>query len=109
MIGRIWHGWTRIENADVYEGLLKSQIFPGIIAKNIPGFLRIELFRRPHEAEVEFVTIMWFTSAEAIKDFAGPHWEEAVVPPAARAVLSRFDERAQHYEVREVQIAHSVA
>jgi hypothetical protein len=27
------------------------------------------------------------------------------VPPAARAVLSRFDARSQHYEVREERAA----
>ena len=44
---------------------------------------------------------MWFQSWEAVKAFAGEDWERSVVPPAARAVLARFDEGAQHYEVRE--------
>jgi hypothetical protein len=50
---------------------------------------------------VEFVTIMWFESLQAVKQFAGEDYEQAVVPPKARAVLSRFDQRSQHYEVRE--------
>jgi hypothetical protein len=37
MIGRIWHGWTKLENADRYERLLKEEIFSGIAAKKIPG------------------------------------------------------------------------
>jgi hypothetical protein len=37
MIGRIWHGWTKPENADRYERLLKEEIFSGIAAKKIPG------------------------------------------------------------------------
>lgn len=101
MISRVWHGWTTPENADAYEGLLKRQIFPGIMAKNVTGFLRIELFRRAIGDEVEFITVMWFASWDAVKAFAGEDWEGAVVPPAARAVLSRFDDRSQHYEVRE--------
>ena len=105
MIGRIWHGWTTPQNADAYEALLKMQIFPGIMAKRVPGFLRIELLRRPAGDEVEFVTVMWFSSMEAVKDFAGAQWEVAVVPAAARAVLRRFDERSQHYEVRETRAA----
>lgn len=28
-------------------------------------------------------------------------YEAAVVPPKARALLSHFDQRSQHYEVRE--------
>ena len=48
----------------------------------------------------EFMTLMWFTDHEAIVRFAGPDWETAVVPASARAVLSRFDEKAAHYETR---------
>ena len=30
---------------------------------------------------------------------AGEDYEQAVVEPEARALLSRFDERSEHYEV----------
>jgi len=101
MIGRVWHGWTTPGNADVYESLLKTQIFPGIAAKAVEGYRGIQLFRRPSGDEVEFMTIMWFESWEAVKQFAGEDHELAYVPPAARKVLARFDERASHYEIRE--------
>jgi hypothetical protein len=52
------------------------------------------------ENEVEFVTIMEFDSLDAVRAFAGADYEVAVVPPKARAILSRFDARSQHYEVR---------
>jgi antibiotic biosynthesis monooxygenase (ABM) superfamily enzyme len=100
MIGRIWHGWTAAHNADAYETLLKTRIFPGILARAIPGFRRIELMRREAGEEVEFVTIMWFETMEAVRTFAGPQLDVAVVPPAARALLKRFDATSQHYEVR---------
>jgi hypothetical protein len=105
MIGRVWHGWTLGRDADAYEELLRSTIFPGISARGIDGFERIELFRRPLGDEVEFVTIMWLSGWEAVEAFAGPDRETAVVPPAARALLSRFDAAAQHYEVRSVRSA----
>jgi antibiotic biosynthesis monooxygenase (ABM) superfamily enzyme len=100
MISRLWHGWTTPENADSYEALIRSTIFPGIMGRKLVGLQRIELLRRPLGAEVEFVTIMRFASWDAVKAFAGPDWEVSVVPPAARAVLARFDEKAQHYEIR---------
>jgi hypothetical protein len=100
MISRLWHGWTTPGNADSYEGLIRSTIFPGILGRKIEGLRRLELYRRPLGDEVEFVTVMWFASWDAVKAFAGPDWEVSVVPPAARAVLSRFDDKAQHYEVR---------
>jgi hypothetical protein len=43
---------------------------------------------------------MWFDSLDAVRAFAGEDHEVAVVPPKARALLSRFDARSQHYEVR---------
>ena len=102
MIGRIWHGWTTPQNAEKYEGLLKEEIFSTIAEKKVPGYKGIQLFRRPLEGEeVEFVTIMWFDSWDAVKQFAGEDYERAYVPPAAREVLARFDERSQHYEIKE--------
>jgi antibiotic biosynthesis monooxygenase (ABM) superfamily enzyme len=100
MISRVWHGWTTPENADVYEALLKSEIFIGIKNRKIVGYRGIHLFRRNLVQEVEFVTIMWFDSIEAIRAFAGEDYEIAVVPPKAIALLSRFDARSQHYEVK---------
>lgn len=98
MITRIWHGWTTRENASVYEQLLLTEIFPGIAARNVPGYQGISLCRRDLGNEVEFMTIMWFDSIAAVKAFAGEGYEIAVVPPKARAVLARFDERSAHYE-----------
>jgi heme-degrading monooxygenase HmoA len=100
MISRVWHGWTTPSNADVYEALLKKEIFLGIEHRQIAGYRGIHLFRRKVNTEVEFVTIMWFDSLDAVRDFAGEDYEVAVVPPQARVLLSRFDERSQHYEVR---------
>ena len=100
MISRIWHGWTTPENADVYESLLKSEIFQGIQDREIAGYRGIHLLRRDHGDEVEFVTIMWFDTLESVRSFAGEDYEVAVVPEKARAVLSRFDERSRHYEVK---------
>ncbi len=100
MIIRIWHGWTSPSNADIYENLLKEEIFVGIQNRHIPGFRGIQLLRRELKEEVEFITIMKFDSLDAVRQFAGEDYEVAVVPQKARTVLARFDERSQHYEMR---------
>ena len=100
MISRIWHGWTVPANADAYEALLREEVFVGFQERNIPGYRGIHLFRRDVGDEVEFVTVMWFDSLDAVRVFAGPEYEVAVVPPKARALLSHFDAHSQHYEVR---------
>ncbi len=97
MIGRIWHGWTTRENADAYERLLRSEVLPGIGAlKGCRGFY---LFRREAPPEVEFVTLLFFDSLEAVRAFAGERYETAVVPPEAKQLLSRFDPTSAHYQV----------
>jgi heme-degrading monooxygenase HmoA len=100
MISRIWHGWTTLGNADKYETLLKHEIFLGIQNRRIRGFNGIQLLRRQVGDEVEFVTIMSFDSLDAVREFAGEDYEVAIVPAEARAVLTRFDNRSLHYEVR---------
>ncbi len=101
MICRIWRGWTTIANAPVYETLLRSTVIPGIEARGIAGFRSIDMLRRDCGYEVEFATVMWFDDLDAVKTFVGEYYEIAHVPTAARAVLSRFDERAVHYGVLE--------
>ena len=99
MIVRIWHGWTDPANADAYQALLEEEIFVGIGDRKIPGYQGIQLLRRNLGAEVEFVTIMTFENLDTVRRFAGEDYEAAVVPPKARALLARFDERSQHYEL----------
>lgn len=102
MIGRIWHGWTTAANADAYEAVLRGEVLPGIAAMNVAGYRGFEVFRRTLDSgEVEFVTILRFDSIDAVKRFVGDDYGVAHVPPRAREVLSRWDERAQHYEIRE--------
>jgi hypothetical protein len=54
--------------------------------------------RRDVEDGVEFVTLTLWESMDAVRAFAGEDYEVAVVPPEARALLSRFDQMSAHYE-----------
>lgn len=107
MITRIWHGWTTPGNAEIYEALLKEEIFTGIQDRQIHGLKSIQLLRRDVGNEVEFVVIMSFESLDAVREFAGEDYEKAWVPQEARAVLSRFDDRSQHYELRVIRDVES--
>ena len=100
-IKRIWHGWTTPENADKYETLLHDEVFPGIEAKNIPGYKSIELLRFQKGDEVEFVTIMTFESLQNVIDFQGQNYTRCYVPDAAKLVLKRWDPESEHYETME--------
>jgi len=99
MIARIWHGWTSFENANTYEDLLRNEIFPSIENKNIKGYRKISLLKRPLENEVEFITIMIFDNLSAVKEFAGEEYEKSYVPKKAHDVLLRHDKLSQHYVI----------
>ena len=101
MMARIWHGWTSPQDADAYEALLRREIVVGIRQRQIAGYRGIRLLRREAGPEVEFVTIMWFDSVDAVRTFAGEDYDVAVVPAQARRLLSRFDARSAHYTVIE--------
>lgn len=106
MIFRIWHGWTTPENADAYQRIVQEEVFAMIEGKAIPGYRGIDLIRRNAGDEVEFITIMRFDSVDDVKAFIGEDYEQSFVPPQARAVLKRFDDRSQHYDhIRHIDYA----
>jgi antibiotic biosynthesis monooxygenase (ABM) superfamily enzyme len=99
VICRQWRGWTTADNAGAYERIVRGEVIPGIEARRIPGFRHLDLMKRDLGNEVEFQTLMWFDSLDAIRAFIGEDYSVSHVPAAARAVLERFDERAAHFEV----------
>jgi antibiotic biosynthesis monooxygenase (ABM) superfamily enzyme len=96
MITRMWRGWTASEDADAYAAFLLGELFPAM--RRIDGFRGADLLRRDDGGEVAFVTLTRFDSLEAIRAFAGEDYETPVLEPQALALLSRYDERAVHYE-----------
>jgi hypothetical protein len=98
MIARHWRGWTTAQNADAYEGLLKTQVLPELA--KIAGYRGGYVLRDDTPEEVEFVVINLFDSVEAVRAFAGPNYTIPVFEPEARLLLSRIDPVAHHYEVR---------
>ncbi len=95
---RLWRGWTMPQNAEAYQALLLDEIFPSVEGRKLAGYRGISLGRHNIGNEVEFIMIMWFDSLIDIKSFSGEDYKTAVVPPRARAVLSRFDERSAHFD-----------
>jgi len=99
MIARMWRGYTRPEDADAYEAMLKPELLPGL--SKAKGFRGSHLLRRAVANEVEFVTIIFWESLDDVRALAGDDYEVAVVPEERRQYLSRWDAKAVHYEVRE--------
>jgi len=98
MIARIWHGWTKPEDAKTYEKLLRDEILPSIAARKIEGYHSAELFVRDDGDEVEFVTLLRFDSMDGVTEFAGSEASKPVIFPKAEALITRM-EPARHYRV----------
>ena len=97
MIARVWRGWTKREDADAYELLLRNVVYPGL--GSIAGYQGGYILRQEHGDETEFVTMNLFASLDAVKAFAGAEYEVPVFEPAARRLLSRVEPIARHYDV----------
>jgi heme-degrading monooxygenase HmoA len=97
MVARVWHGYTTPENAAAYEALLKPELLPGL--SSTAGFRGSYLLRRALGSEVEFITIILWSSLDDIRAIAGADYERAVIPEERKRVLSRWDENAAHYDV----------
>ena len=99
MIVRLWKGRARPETADAYRRHVVSSVFPTL--RKLPGFIRARVLRRTSGDHVEFLVITEWESLDAVRAFAGEAIDRAVVEPAARAVLSDFDDHVDHFELVE--------
>ena len=97
MVARIWHGYAKPEHADAYEALLKPELLPGL--SQVRGYQSSYLMRRTAGDEVEFVTIIIWDSLDSIRAVAGEDYETAVIPAERLQYLSRYDAKAQHFEI----------
>jgi len=98
LIARHWRGWTKVQDADAYESLLKQTVFPSL--SSIEGYQGGYLLRNNGPQEVEFVVINLFDTLDAVKRFAGQDYRTPVFEPEAKRLLSRIEPAATHYEVR---------
>lgn len=94
---RMWKGRATAAKAADYALHASEKVFPQV--QSLPGHRGAYLLRRSVGNTVEFLVMTLWASMDAVRGFAGPEPEKAVVEPAARAVLSDFDEIATHYEV----------
>jgi heme-degrading monooxygenase HmoA len=97
MIGRVWRGWTTAELAPRYVAHLRDETFPALAG--IDGHDGAYALRRESGGEVEFVVLTLWRSLDAVRAFAGEDYELAVIEPEALRLLSRYDDRSEHFEV----------
>lgn len=97
MIARIWRGWAAAATAEDYQRHYESGAATHL--RDVAGFRGARLLRQRDGGEVLFTSITYFTDLDAVRAFAGPDPERAVVEDAARRALTRWDERVRHHDV----------
>lgn len=97
LILRMWKGNTTPQKSRDYVEHVTSKVFPALLA--IDGHRGAFLLRRSVDDAVEFVVLTLWESMDAVRKFAGPKPENAVVEPEARAALTEFDKLVAHFDV----------
>jgi antibiotic biosynthesis monooxygenase (ABM) superfamily enzyme len=105
MICRMWKGFTTPANAPAYERYLREELFPRLRATIADqGYLGHHILNREVGTEVEFITMVWFTSLEAIKSFSGEGFERAVLTDKAKSLVAHWEEFATHHQLVETSM-----
>lgn len=99
MVIREWRGRAEPGRVDAYPKHFHDNVLPEL--RGIAGFVGVHLARRDLGGKLEFIVLTRWRSIEAIRAFAGPDIEQAVVEPGAVAALTDFDACVRHYEVIE--------
>jgi heme-degrading monooxygenase HmoA len=97
MIARIWRGWAPRDTAPDYERHYATDVAEHL--KHVAGFQGARLLRQDDGDEIMFTSITFFESLDAVRGFAGDHYDHAVLEDEARRALSHWDDRVTHQEV----------
>jgi len=97
MIMRIWRGFTREADKDIYFEYIKETGLQEYAS--IPGNRGAWALRRVRGGKAEFLVISLWDSYDAIRMFAGNDYEKAVYYPEDDRFLLEREPYVGHYEV----------
>jgi heme-degrading monooxygenase HmoA len=97
MIARFWTAKVAKAHAHIYTDHLKSQVLTTL--RKVDGYLGAKLLERETSDGVEIVVITLWQSLDAIRKFAGPDLEKAVVSDDVVSLFLQYDQRVRHYNV----------
>ncbi len=95
MILRQWKARVTAEGAEQYRQHFVGAVYPELV--RIDGFKGAQLFARNSGANVELTVETRWASMDAIRTFAGPDAEQAVVEPRVAEIVNDFDRHVSHH------------
>ena len=97
MISRHWIGIVRNDKVDEYISHLESSVFPNLT--KIEGLQNAYYLKRAVREGTEFLIVTEWDSFDAIRIFAGPDYEKAVIDPYAKTLMVSYDRIVKHYSI----------
>lgn len=98
MISRIWDAVATESGASEYAEHFRNRVMPSL--RSIGGYSGSLLLQRVrHDHRVEVRVVSFWESERAIRAFAGPRIENAVVADQARKMLESYDDTVSHFTV----------
>jgi uncharacterized protein YciI/heme-degrading monooxygenase HmoA len=94
---RRWSARTTETQLPKYLEHFSTNVLPEL--RRVSGYLGATVSLRRLESEIEILVETTWRSLEAIRNFAGPDPEVAIVADQAPALLTDFDRRVRHYEI----------
>ena len=100
MIARMWRGWVRTEDRDVYLDYVERTGMAHY--RRTPGNLDARMLARDlDDGRTEIITLSFWTSLDAVRAFAGADVSAAVFYPEDDRWLVDREETVTHHEVYE--------
>lgn len=96
MITRIWHGRTKVEDADTYLDYIRKTGFAEYASTT--GNISARILRKTEGDICHFYTITEWDSIDSIRKFAGDDFEKAKYYEEDEKFLLEFEEKVNHYE-----------
>jgi len=97
MIVRMWRGKVRKDLKSEYVAYLNQTGLADY--GKVEGNQDVYLLCQDMEENVEFLTMTFWSSIDAIKKFAGEDYKKARYYPEDEKFLLNFSETAEHFEV----------
>lgn len=107
MVVRFWSARTTELRLPEYLRHFNNHVLPHLRSKE--GFLEARVLTQSDGVVVEMIVETLWTSFESIERFAGPDRESAVVAEEAVHLLTSYDRRVRHYEVKVREQHHAKA
>jgi heme-degrading monooxygenase HmoA len=97
MIMREWRARAGLAGVDASAAHFQTHVLP--LLAGVEGFRGAYLARRNTGNEFELVVLTMWESLDAVRAFAGPDLERAVIQPAARHLLTTHDDEVHYYDI----------